>query len=90
MENSPIAALSNKAFSKNALQVGAVFIILFAISIHVIRAKLEHKGRELRSRMNGNIFEMKRLKANSKMNNYTLWRRCWQLMQLYVHTQIRN
>ena len=62
---------SNSCLVKHGLQQGSPaaclsFTILFAMRIHVVRAQLEHKGSELRFRMNGNIFDIKRLKANSK------------------------
>ena len=68
---------SNSFLVKQGLKQGCpaaclFFNIFFAIVIHVIRFKLEHKGIELRFRMDGNIFDMKRLKANSKINKYTI------------------
>ena len=68
---------SNSFLVKQGLKQGCpaaclFFNIFFAIVIHVIHFKLEHKGIELRFRMDSNIFDMKRLKANSKINKYTI------------------
>ena len=68
---------SNSFLVKQGLKQGCpaaclFFNIFFAIIIHVTHSKLEHKGIELRFRIDGDIFNMKRLKAESKIRKYTL------------------
>ena len=68
---------SNSFLVKQGLKQGCpaaclFFNIFFAIIIHVIHSKLEHKGIDLRFRIDGDVFNLKRLKAESKIRKYTL------------------
>ena len=49
-----------------------LFNIFFAIIIHVIHQKLSQKGVEIRFRLDGEIFDLKKLKVQSKIKKMTI------------------
>lgn len=49
-----------------------LFNIFFSIIIHIIHEKLSHRGVEIRFRIDGDIFDLQKLKAHSKIQKMTI------------------
>jgi len=62
-----------------------LFNIFFAVVIHIIKEKLELSGIELKFRLDGDVFNLKRLYAKTKIQTMSLLELL--MMQLYVQIQ---
>ena len=61
-----------------------LFNIFFAVIIHIIHEKLDQKGVVMRFRINGNIFDIKKLKAVSKTQKIIITELLFAAMQFVL------